>query len=207
MDDMFNQSEPGDGPERLRSHNGSPLPSQATPTPIPVSTLPTGLAPLEPDRAPLAPTAPTLPRSDVTLASHPQDEASRSAADMVNGPGAPTQPTARFTLFGIEIRPDAPPADIDRLVSRLGRPKANAAAEDLIRKWSDLTAVRDRRLTFDKVLEVMFVGPDQDVLPSSFRSREVTAKSLLNSGPWLVQNIKGANQRRKATNACLNVTG
>lgn len=175
MDDIFNQSPPIDGAARSQPHPGTPpdqVPARTVPTPIPAAI------PAPPGYPPVPAARPVQPPTG--LAPQTQRATPPAEAATLIGQVASAQPAKRYTLHGIEIRPDLPPADLDRLGARLGRPKANAAAEELVERWADfIRHLRSIRVPFDKVLEVMFAGPDQDAFRKEFSNAgEVTEKDL-----------------------------
>lgn len=89
----------------------------------------------------------------------------------------PEQPAAAITtaapgqsiMSGIAVHPDMPTADVQELARRLGRPKANAAAEALIKQWFRvIDDFVETGTKFDTIFDVMMHGPDHKAFKEEF---------------------------------------
>ncbi len=112
-------------------------------------------------------------------------------------PIATVPPTLRGKMFGIEIRPGMPLADIKRLATKLGRPKVNAGAEHLVGRWArEIQLLRDEGTKWERVLDAMLAGTDADTFQKEFLSDD---GKLTDKGLRKFRTL--AADARKASNA------
>ena len=78
-----------------------------------------------------------------------------------NGPVSTTAKTNPKSWSDIVIHPDMPMDEIDEVARGIGRPKANGAAEELIKKW---LRVIDRLVSgppsLSEILKILSTTPD-----------------------------------------------